>query len=193
MRKSPPRKVIVTPVEETWDKDPVEIELLYPEPASPAHIHGVLFSSPEMVPPVKEKTGDDPEKAREDADRLIPEEGNPQLDFVEEITIPPNDRMTEETTCNDPDNLFPGAANRVDFSGSSYHELVWIQSKFNHPEATIQSPIQAQCEGFNPNVNLLINSTFWIPLFGQLQKVQEGRVGNTSMVTLGVEPNSIPP
>ena len=35
--KSLPRKVLVTPVspveEETWDKDPVEIELLYPEQA----------------------------------------------------------------------------------------------------------------------------------------------------------------
>ena len=35
-RKSLPCKVIVTPVEEeTWDKDPVEIKLSYPEPASP--------------------------------------------------------------------------------------------------------------------------------------------------------------
>ena len=96
--------------EETWDKDPVEIELSYPEPASPAHIKGVSFSSPEMVPPVKEKTGDDPEKAHEDADCLIPEEENSQLDFVEETTIPPPPRITEETTCNDPDTMFPGAA-----------------------------------------------------------------------------------
>ena len=100
----------------------------------------------------------------------------------------------EENTCIDPDNLFAGAANRVDFSGSSYHKLVRIQTNFNHPEATIQSPIEAQCKGFNPNVNLLINSTF-----RQLQKVQEGRVVlkiggrcfHTSMVTLGAEPNSI--
>ena len=63
--------------------------------------------------------------------------------------------------------------------------------KFNHPQATINSRIQAQCEGFN--VNLLKNSTF-----GQLQKVREGRVVlniggqcfHTSMVTLGGEPNS---
>ena len=62
-RKSPPRKVIVTPVEEEmWDKDPVEIELSYPEPASPAHIQGVTFSSLEKVPPAKEKT-DEPEQA----------------------------------------------------------------------------------------------------------------------------------
>ena len=90
--------------------------------------------------------------------------------------------------------LFAGTANRVDFSGISYHKLVRIQTKFNHPEATIQSTIEAQCEGFNPNVNLLINSTF-----RQLQKVQEGGVVlniggqcfHTSMVTLGAEPNSI--
>ena len=107
------------------------------------------------------------------------------------LTFPPNDRITEEATCIDPDNLFAGAANRVDFSGSSYHELVRIQTKFNHPEATIQSPIEAQCERFNSNVNLLIDSTL-----GQLQKVQEGRVVlniggqcfHTSMVTLGAEP-----
>ena len=193
-RKSPPRKVIVAPVEEeTWDKDPVEIELSYPEPASPAHIQGVTFSSPEKIPPTKEKT-DEPEQAREDAGQLIPEEENPQLDFVEETTVPLNDQITDETTRINPDDLFAGTANRVDFSGSSYHQLVRIQTKFNHPEATIQSPVEAQCEGFNPNVNLLINSTF-----GQLQKVQEGRVVlniggqcfHTSMVTLGAEPNSI--
>ena len=154
----------------------------------------MTFSSPEKVPPVnEEKTGVEPEQDQEDADRLIPEEGSPQLDFIEE-TLTTNDRITVETKCNNTDGLFPGAANRVDFSGSSYHDLVRIQTKFNHLKATIQSPIQAQCEGFNPNVNLLINSTF-----EQLQKVQEGRVMliiggqcfHTSMVTLGAEPNSI--
>ena len=89
LRKSLPRKVIVTPVgEETWDKDPVEIDLSYPEPASPAHIQGLTFSSPEKVPPAKKKT-DEPEQARKDADRLIPEEENPQLDIVKETTVPP--------------------------------------------------------------------------------------------------------
>ena len=90
--------------EETWDKDPVEIELSYPEPASPAHIQGVSFSSPEMVPPVKEKTGDDPEKAHRDADRLIAEGENPQLDFVKETTIPPNEFDYRRNPSNDPDN-----------------------------------------------------------------------------------------
>ena len=76
LRKSPPHKVLVTPVEqETWDTDSVEIELLYPEPDSPAHIQGVTFSSPEKVPPVnEEKTGVESEQDQEDADRLIPEE-----------------------------------------------------------------------------------------------------------------------
>ena len=146
-RKSPSRKIIVTPVEEeTWDKDPVEIELSYLEPASPAYIQGVTFSSPEKVPPAKEKTVE-PEQARKDAGRLIPEEENTQLDFVEETTIPPNDRTADENKFNNPDDLFAGTTNRVDFSGSSYHQLVRIQTKFNHPEATIQSPIEAQCEG----------------------------------------------
>ena len=60
--------------EETWDKDPVEIELSYPEPASLDHIKGVTFASQEKVPPVNEKTGVEPEQAHEDADCLIPEE-----------------------------------------------------------------------------------------------------------------------
>ena len=143
LKKSPPRKVIVTPVEEeTWDKDPVEIELLYPEPASPVHIKGVTFASPEKVPPgpVNEKTGAEPEQAKEDPDHLILEKDNPQLDFVEE-TLTTNDRITEETKCNNPYYLFAGAANRVDFSGSLYHKLVRIQTKFNHLEASVQSPI----------------------------------------------------
>ena len=55
-RKSPPRKKVVTPVEEeTWDKDPVEIELSYPEPDFPVHIQGVIFSSQEKLPPVNEE------------------------------------------------------------------------------------------------------------------------------------------
>ena len=69
--------------EETWDKDPVEIDLSFPEPASPAHIQGMTFSSPEKTPPAKTN---EPEQAGEDADRLIPEEENPQLDVGEETT-----------------------------------------------------------------------------------------------------------
>ena len=102
--------------------------------------------------PVNEKTGAEPEQAQEDADRLILEEDNPQLDFVKEA-LTTNNQITEETKCNNPDDLFTGAAFRVDFSGSSYHELVRIQTKFNHPEATLLSLIQSQCEGFHPNVN----------------------------------------
>ena len=93
LRKSPPRKVLVTPVspvEETWDTDLVEIELSYSEPASPAHIKGVTFASPQKVPPVNET-----EQAHEYADHLIPEEDIPQLGFIEE-TLTTNDRITED-------------------------------------------------------------------------------------------------
>ena len=36
------------------------------------------------------------------------------------------------------------------------NELARIQTKFNHPEATVPTSIQSQCEGFNTNVNILI-------------------------------------
>ena len=69
-RKSPPPKVLVTPVlpveEDAWNKDWVEIELSYSESASPAHIKGVTFASPEKVAPVNEKTGVEPEEAYKD-------------------------------------------------------------------------------------------------------------------------------
>ena len=66
--------------------------------------------------PVNEKTGVEPEQAHKDvtcdnADRLLPKEDNPQLDFIEESSHT-NDRITEETaTCNNPGYLFAGAAN----------------------------------------------------------------------------------
>ena len=60
MRKSLPCKVVVTPVppvdEEIWGKDPVKIELTYPEPASLAHIKGVTFAIPDKVAPVNKNT-----------------------------------------------------------------------------------------------------------------------------------------
>ena len=91
----------------------------------------MTFSSPEKVPPVnEEKTGFKPEQDQENADRLILEEDNPQLDFIEE-NLTTNDRIPVETKCNNPDGLFAGAANRVDFSGSSYHELVRTQTTFS--------------------------------------------------------------
>ena len=36
------------------------------------------------------------------------------------------------------------------------NELARIQTKFNHPEATVPTSIQSQCEGFNTDVNILI-------------------------------------
>ena len=36
------------------------------------------------------------------------------------------------------------------------NEFARIQTKFNHPEATVPTSIQSQCESFNPNVNILI-------------------------------------
>ena len=41
------------------------------------------------------------------------------------------------------------------FSGSSYHEKVRIQTKVNHSKAIMQCHIQSQCKGFNPKVNIL--------------------------------------
>ena len=75
---------------------------------------------------IKKMLTDNPQLDFIEADRLIPEEDNPQLDFIEE-TLTTNDRITVETKCNNPDGLFARAANRVEFSGSSYHELVRIQ------------------------------------------------------------------
>ena len=117
----------------------MEIELSYPESASLPHIQGMTFSSPEKVPPTKEKT-DEPEQACEDAGRLIPEEENPQLDFVEETTVPPNDRITEEMTSIDPDNLVAGTAKRVDFS--RVHITNWSGFRLN--SITLRLPYRVQ-------------------------------------------------
>ena len=74
----------------------------------------MTFASPEKVKPVNEKTG--VEQAHKDvtcenADCLLLEEDNPQLDFIEESSHT-NERITEETTtCNNPGYLFAGAAN----------------------------------------------------------------------------------
>ena len=85
MGKSQFRKVVVTPVlsveEETWDKSLVEMELSYPDPASPAHIDGVKFASPVKVGPENKKTQAESKPAHKDtcADQSITRRRQPSI------------------------------------------------------------------------------------------------------------------
>ena len=118
MGKSQFRKMVVTPVlsvEETWDKNLVDMELSYPDPASPAHIYGVKL-------PVQWKWDLKTKRHAQNQNQLtkihvltslLPEEDNPQLDFNEDSSTT-NDQIMEETT-NNPDDLFG-----VNFNANSY-------------------------------------------------------------------------
>ena len=96
----------------------------------------MTFASQEKVAPVNEKTGVELEQAHKDvtcdnANRLLPEEDNPQLDFLRNHHILMNGlqkRQLDVTILV----ICSLEQQTVNISGSSYHKLVRIETNVTY-------------------------------------------------------------